>query len=387
MSLEDRVRSTLEEAGSRITPTEPNVVRPRIAEPPTNRKLSPVVAFLAGGIGVLLLGAVALLVGPYDPNAIDPSASHDIETVEIADLAVPVADPEPTFDQPRVWLGLPGPSPQFDTSEFGPDLSFTAGEPRSDDLEDRIIDAVYVGDLGEQPIYIHSQGAPSIFDWFSEVIFGNLSGQTIGTTLDCCTGGDMDREGGFPGVSGTRRNDEPPDVVAQWLGLSPDVSVVAYQFDGEFVGWQTPVGGVSALQPRESPEEYVLIAFDTQGRELYRHGPHAGPVFGDTAQITLILNRGGLEIQRDDIPSEALRDVIDLDDTARLFTVPTGESQVYLVVPEVGGLHAYATACDVLESAEVLRSAAFLDWSGTCLERTVDDQRQTGVFDYEPDRE
>lgn len=379
MSLEERVRSTLEEAGSRITPTEPNVVGPRMAEPPRRRALRPIAAFLLGAFGVLVMGAVALLIGPYDPNALDPAETHDVETVEIADLAVPVVDSEPILDDPQVWLGLPGPNPQFDTSEFGPDLSFTPGQPGADDLEDRIIDAVYVGDLGDQPFYIYSQTAPSIFDWFSEVIFGNLSGQTIGTSLDCCTGGDMDRDGGFPGVSGSQSNGDPPVIVAQWLGLPPDVSVVAYQFDGEFVGWQTPVGGVAAIQPEESPGEYVLVTFDAHGRELDRFGPHAGPVFGDSAAISIILASGGVEIPPADVPSDALRDVMDLDEDDTLFAVPTGEFQVFVVIPDTGAPHAYATSCDLLETADLLGS------KGTCLERTVNGQRVTGVFDYPPD--
>lgn len=380
MSLEERVRSTLKEAGTRITPPEPDMAQPRLAEPPTKRTPRPIAAFLAGGIGVLVLGAAALFIGPYDPNAIDPAETHDIETVEIADLAVPVVDSELTLDAPRVWVGLPGPTPQFDTSELGPNLSFAPGEPGADDLDDRIVGAVYLGELDDQPFYIYARSAGSIFDWFSEVISGNLSGRIIGTSLDCCTGGDMDRDGGFPGVSGSQSNNEPPVIAAQWLGLSPEVSVVAYQFDGEFVGWQTPVGGVSAIQPAEAPGEYVLIAFDAQGRELDRFGPHDGPVFGDTAEISFILALNGVEIQPEDIPTEALRDVIDLDQADRLFAVPTGEFLVYVVVPETGTPHVYGTSCDVLESADLH------GWNGTCLERTVNGKRETGVYDYEPDR-
>lgn len=381
MSLEERVRTTLREAGARITPTEPSVVRSRMAGPSTKRKLRPITAFLAGAFGVLVLGAVALLIGPYDPNAIDPADSHDVETVEIADLAVPVVDSEPTLEDPRVWLGLPGPSPQFDTTDLGPDLSFTAGAPMGDDLEDGVIDAVYVGDLDDQPFYIYSQAAPSILDWFSELIFGNLSGQTIGTSLDCCTGGDMDRDGGFPGVMGSQLNDEPPMIVAQWLGLSPDVSVVAYQFDGEFVGWQTPVGGVSAIQPDESPGEYVLVAFDSQGREIARFGPHDGPTFGDRATISFLLAQEGVEIQPEDIPNEALQDVMDLNEGDTIFAVPTGEFEVYVVIPETGTPHAYATSCDILEAADLL------DAHGTCLEKAVNGQRETGIFELEPGRD
>lgn len=381
MSLEQRVRSTLREAGARITPNDPHVEPPRTIEPSQRRVLRPATAFLAGAVGVLILGAAALLIGPYDPNAIDPAESHGVETVEIADLAVPVVDSEPKVEEPRIWLGLAGPRPQFDTSGLGPDLSFTPGEPEAGDLEEGVIDAVYVGDLDNQGMYIYSRAAPSIFDWFSEIIFGNLSGQTIGTTLACCMGGtDMDREGGFPGVSGSRFNDEPPVIVAQWFGLSPDVSVVAYQFDGEFVGWQTPVAGVSAIQPAESPSDYVLVAFDAQGRELDRFGPHTGPVFPDDREaMSFLLSEEGVEIRPEDIPNEALVDVIDINQEDSIFAVPADEFQVYLVLPETGEPHVYATSCDVLETADPPAN-------GTCLERTVNGQRVTGVFNYEPDR-
>jgi hypothetical protein len=381
MSIEERVRTTLGEAGARITPKEPGRALTPIAAPSRRRRLRPIVAFLAGAFGVLLLGASALLIGPYDPNAIDPAESHSVATVEIADLAVPVVDAEPILDDPQVWVGLPGPTPQFDTSDLGPDLSFTPGEPADDDLGDRIIDAVYLGDLDDKPFYIYSQTAPSIFDWFSELIFGNLSGQTIGTSLDCCTGGDMDREGGFPGISASQTNDEPPVIVAQWWGLSPDVSVVAYQFDGEFVGWQTPVGGVSAIQPEASPGTYLMIAFDAQGREIDRAGPHNGPVLGDTAAISFLLAQEGVEIQPDEVPTEELRDVMGLDEGDSVFAVPTGEFQVYAVIPETGTPHLYATSRDVLESADLLGAP------GTCLERTVNGQRETGVFEIQPERD
>lgn len=380
MSLEERVTSTLKEAGDRITPREPSPVRHRVPPPSSRRLRHPIAAFLAGALAVLILGAVALLAGPFDPNAIDPATTHDVETVEIADLAVTVVDTEPARENPSVWIGRPGPSPQFDTSRLGPDLSFARGEPGPEDLDDQVTRAVYIGELDDEPFYIYAQRAPSIFDWFSEVIFGNFSGQVMGTSLSCCTGGDMDREGGFAGVSGSQTGNEQPVIIAEWLGLSPDVSVVAYQFDGEFVGWQIPVGGVSSIHPAVIPGEYVLIAYDANGREVDRSGPYSGPVFGDTASISLILTRDGVEIRPEDIPTEDLRNLIDLRPTDRVFAVPNGEFQVYVVVSEVGRPHVYATSCDVLESA------GMLGWSGACLERTVDGQREIGVFPYEPDR-
>lgn len=380
MSLEARVRTTLKEAGVRITPPEIGVGHAPMAAPPRQRRWRPVWAFVAGALGVLVLGASALLIGPYDPNAIDPADTHDVETVDIADLAVPVTDAEPTLEDPNVWLGLRGPSPQFDTSDLGPDLSFTSGEPAEDDLGDRVIDAVYLGDLDGEPFYIYSQKAPSVFDWFSEIITGNFSGQTIGTSLDCCTGGDMDRDGGFPGITASQTLDEPPVIVAFWLGLSPEVSVVAYEFDGEFVGWQNPVGGVTTIQPTASPAEYLMVAFDANGRELDRVGPHPGPQLGNaTSAISYLLAKQGVEIHPDDIPSQDLRDVMNLGDDDSVFVISTDEFEFYLINPETGEGHAYATSCDVLE-------AAGPPVDGTCLERTVDGERVVGMFSFDSDQ-
>jgi hypothetical protein len=374
VSLEERVRSTLREAGARITPSEPAMARPRRMGSPTKRRLRPMAAFLLGAIVVLALGAVALFVGPYDPNAMDPATTHDLETVDIADLAVPVVESKPVLTDPSVWLGLPGPAPQFDTSEYGPDLSFAPGVPQAGDLDDRVTGAVYLGELDKKPFYLYASGAPSVFDWITEIMSGNFSGQIIGTPLDCCTGGDMDREGGLPGVSVSQMGQQPPVMVAQWLGLSPDVSVVAYQFNGQFIGWQTPVGGVVALKPAVVPDEYEMVAFDAEGRELDRYGPYAGPAFGDTATISFILRQGGSEIQPEDLPTQDLRDLIDFQPTDDLFAVPVGEYEVYVLVDESGAPHLFATSCDVVESADLP------GWSGTCLERTIDGQRQTGVF-------
>lgn len=344
--------------------------------------------FVSAVLAVLVLvGGALLLTGPYDPNPIDPASSFGVETVEVADLAVTVVDSDPALGDPEVWLGLRGPEPAFDTSRFGPDMSFGPGIPAAGDLHDRVIKAVYLGHLDGEPFYVYSEPAPSIGDWFSEIVAGNLSGQIIGTSLDCCMGGDMDHEGGLPGVSAILTGDEPPVVVAKWLGLSPDVSVVAYFMDGEFVGWQTPVGGVSALRLDKAPLEYVIIAFDAQGRELHRYGPHQlSPM---VAAIEAIQARGGVRIGLADIWTDDLRDVIaqaleqgpvdpDWFAVPLMYAVPFGEFQVVVVIAAMtGDPHVYATSCHVLDSVDLPG-----EWRGTCLERTVAGQREVGIFEY-----
>lgn len=377
MTFEERLRTTLRETGSRITPVSTKPSQPRGGGPEERRAWTPLKAFAVGVGAVLLFGVAAWFVsGGYDPNAIDPATTHDVETVEIADLAVAVLESEPVLTQPNVWLGLPGPAPEFDTSEFGPDFSFTKGEPSTDHLGDHVVEAVYLGDLDDKPFYIYSQDAPSIFDWFSEVIFGNPSGDILGTSLSCCSGSDMDQERGLPGLTASQTSGEPPVIVAEWLGLSPDVSMVAYQFDGEFIGWQTPVGGAVSIRLEKAPTEYVLIAYDPHGRELDRFGPHETIPLGDDGRETFLLARGAVEITADEIPTAELSEVMSPTATDKLFALPTGDFQVIVVLSTEGPPHVYATSCEVLEQAEVL------SWPGTCLERTVNGERETGIFHY-----
>ena len=391
MTVDERVRSGLQAAASVLPPatsSDPAQIIRRGRQRRRARRTRWSILSV-----VLLVGVLALI--PFDPNAFDPADTHDASSVEIADLAVAVVDPEPVTTDPDVWLGLPGPAPRFDTSELGPNLSFTPGSPSLDDLDDRIRRAVYLGELDGEPFYIYSTDAPSIWDRLFEIIGGNPSGDVLGTSLNCCMGGDMDHEGGHPGLT-YMQNLAPQEtevselIVAEWIGLSPDVSVVAYQLDGVFVGWQTPVGGVSSIEPDHWPERYILIAFDANGQELDRSGyvfppddPTGAPassiaVEEDSATEWAPLDSTGIEIAPEDLPTTDLRDVMAPQAGDRIFAVTTNGYQVFVLISVSGQTHTFATSCDVLAAVDLPPG-----WDGTCLERTVNGQRETGVFDYQ----
>jgi hypothetical protein len=230
---------------------------------------------------VVILVALALTV-PYDPNRIDPADTFRIDTIEIADLAVPVTSREPVLTDPDVWVGLPAPAPAFDVSLLGEDLSFAAGTPVAGDFaEGSLLNdgwpgptrAVYLGEFDGEPFYIYSAPAPSIWDRIFEVIGGNFSGDVLGTSLECCSGGDMDHEEGLPGFSVSGTLGETDVIVAEWLGLSPQVSVVAYEIDGSPFGWQQPVGGVVSIRLIEVPDQIAYVAYDSTGAVTERIGP------------------------------------------------------------------------------------------------------------------
>jgi hypothetical protein len=325
-----------------------------------------------------VLGTVALAL-PYDPNSIDPATTHDVDSVEISDLAVAVTDSEPVSTDPDVWLGLPGPSPEFDTSPLGPDLSFAPGEPMPGDLSDRASRAVYLGDLDGEQFYIYSTPAPSIWDRISEVTYGNFSGDVLGTSHTCCSGGDMDHEEGLPGLSSLQTTGEPDLIVAEWLGLSLDVSVVAYQADGVFVGWQTPVGGASSIRLEEIPDEYAFIAFDVHGQEVNRFQPLPRSSMGDVPGSSMEggseststlpgsdwapLTNDGAEIVPDEIPSDELRALIGPQPGDRLFLVPVEGDEIVVLVRGVDVPHTYATSCELLAAIDLPEG-----WSETCLD-------------------
>jgi hypothetical protein len=331
--------------------------------------------------GVGLFSGLVLAVGSLDPGRLDPASAFSIDTVEIADLAVPVVDDEPVSTDPEVWIGLPGPTPQFDTSAFGEDLSFAPGEPAAGDLEERNmpndgwpspIRAVYLGELDGEPFYIYSAPAPSIWDRIFEVLGGNFSGDTLGTSLSCCSGGDMDHEGGLPGFSFSQTTGEPDLIVAEWLGLSPVVSVVAYQFDGAPFGWQTPVGGVSSLRPDEVPDEILFVAYDSAGREVDRFepGPMGRAPLGSEGILPedipgadwAPLTSEGMEIGASDIGDEELRDTVESLPTDRLFLVTLEDGDLIVRVRE-GGAHVFARSCAFVDSVDLPPG-----WPTTCLE-------------------
>jgi len=326
VTLDEKLRSTLEGTASTVAyvaATSPEEIKRRGRRRKARRRIVWTVPAV-----VLILGALAVTV-PFDPNPRSPATTSNVDTVEIGDLAVAVTDSEPVLEDPDIWLGLPGPVPMFNTAPLGADLSFTAGQPSVGDLEGRNMPhdgwptprrGVYLGELDGEPFYIFSAPAPSIWDHIFEVLGGNFSGDVLGTSLNCCTGGDMDHGEWLPGIGGTFSSEggvmTSEVITAEWLGLSTDVSVVAYQLDGEFIGWQTPVGGVSSLRLDRWPDEYLGVAFDATGRELDRFGlqleplpdpglaaaPETLPPGADWAPITT----DGSEISADEIPSDAL---------------------------------------------------------------------------------
>ena len=378
MTIDERIRTDLERAAAAVPHAAPRPVE-QIRERGRRRQRTRWVGWALAGFGVF--SGLALVVSFVDPGRIDPAETFSIDTVEIADLAVPVVDDEPVSTDPDVWIGLPGPEPLFDTSTLGEDLSFGPGEPASDDLDERNMRndgwptaarAVYLGELEGEPFYIYSAPAPSIWDRIFEVISGNLSGDTLGTSLRCCSGGDMDREEGLPGFGYSATSGEIDVIHAEWLGLSPAVSVVAYQFDGVPIGWQTPVGGVSSIRPAHVPAEIVYVAYDPTGKEVDRFEPgpmDRAPLGSEDALPNEVaradwapLTSEGIEIGADDISDEEMLDKVEPLPTDRLFLVTLDDGDLIVRVRD-GIAHVFARSCVLVDNVDLP-----VGWPTTCLE-------------------
>lgn len=384
MMLDERIRDDLRSAMAHVPAGSPRALAEVKRRGLRRRRTKHGIWMALSATPIVLFLAWTL---PYDPNAIDPAATHGVETVQLADLAVPVTGGEPALTDPEIWIGLPGPTPEFDTSRFGPELTFESGEPFDIDLHDRVKRVVYLGELEGEPFYVYSQPAPSFWDRLFESLAGNFSGDILGTSLNCCSGGDMDHEDGLPGFSVMTATNEPRLIVAEWLGLSPDVSVVAYQMDSEFVGWQTPVGGVSSIRLDQVPDEIVFIAFNTQGEELNRFAPSGSPNGEPTSPSDPVIDEldssadfvsQGLEIEMDDVPS-GLQDVIEIRADDQLFRVPIDGQDVYVVLSQRRG-HVYSESCATLSTGDLPEGL-----QATCLERTVDGETERGTFHYPED--
>ena len=377
MTLDQRIRADLETAAAAVPHAAPMPVE-QIRERGRRRQRTRRAAWGLAGVG--LFSGLAVVVSFVDPGRIDPASAFSVNTVEIADLAVPVVDDEPVSTDPDIWIGLPGPTPRFDTSAFGEDLSFVSGEPAAGDLEERNLHndgwpnstrAVYLGELDGEPFYIYSAPAPSIWDRIFEVIDGNFSGDILGTSLSCCSGGDMDNAEGLPGFSFSQTSGEPDLIVAEWLGLSPAVSVVAYEMDGIAVGWQTPVGGVSSIRLDQVPTEITFVAYDPLGREVNRFEPGSRNSSGSSPEPNLPediagadwapLTSKGSEIEARDIGDEELRDAVEPLPIDRLFLVPI-DGEDLIVRVRAGTPHVFATSCAFLDTVDLPPG-----WPTTCL--------------------
>ena len=77
------------------------------------------------------------------------------------------------------------------------------------------------------------------------------------------------------------------------------------------------------------------------------------------------------------IPTSELREAISPEVGDQLFSVPVDDFEVLVRLRAGNRPHMYATSCDLLAEVNLPDG-----WEGTCLERTVDGERETGTFPH-----
>lgn len=89
------------------------------------------------------------------------------------------------------------------------------------------------------------------------------------------------------------------------------------------------------------------------------------------------LMEDAVEIRAEDIPTPELREVISPEEGDQLFRVPVDGFEALVRLRAGHRPHIYATSCDVLALVDLPDG-----WDGTCLERTITGERETGTFPY-----
>lgn len=246
-----------------------------------SRKLAAGVVIIGGiFLAVIALVGVSLLTGSV---AIDENADY---SVRLAMLTVPVVDDEPIQESPDQYLGVYHQTPNFETADLGPELTFRQDTTDLDVLESRqALRAVYLGhDQAGQPYYIWHAGSPDFRRLLGQIVadlgsFGRL-GSSYGSLV---TGGglldsSLSRQIGEQGLatgSVTGGSDQVPTLVAEWHGLPPEVAVVAFSRDLEPLGWQNPISGTAALRLIDGDLDLFafdvsMVAFTAEGEEWNR---------------------------------------------------------------------------------------------------------------------
>ncbi len=271
---------------------------------PSRRRFSGALVALGAFAVVLGIGAATLLIMfAFFQQGGDPVAGlgdSDVSTgysIKVGPVEVFIVDPEPIATQPDRFLGLVGPVPTFDTADLGPDLSFQSSDPDFSQLEgEDILSAVYLGnDIDGRPYWIYGPGSRNFLKMMGQIIADFACFCRLATSYDTLFAGQASDEViGLPGGHLTGSSDAPAVLVAEWYGLPYDVAVVAFEVDGEQIGWQRIVGGTAAIRLElpefefdrpEDPSQFVapqsptvvMIAYDAQGRERDRADLFGGP--------------------------------------------------------------------------------------------------------------
>lgn len=151
------------------------------------------------------------------------------------------------------------------------------------------------------------------------------------------------------------------------------------EVDGEVLGRQTLTREVTDRAEVPSGD----VSFDPTGLHETFDRSQIEEEERDVVTTTSIASMGqpmmenAVEIRVEDIPTPELREAISPEEGDQLFHVPVDDFQVLVRLRAGNRPHMYATSCDVLANVDLPDG-----WDGTCLERTINGERETGTFPY-----
>lgn len=222
------------------------------------------------------------------------TSEEGTRTVELAMLTVPVAGVAPLIEAPDQYLGVIHADPEFDTSHFGPDLSFQQDPATLSALDpDRVLRAVYLGhDTHAKPYYIWQTGSPNFRQTVGQVLadFGavgrlgsSYGGLVVGGSLWDNSLDESIAENGLTDGSIRSSSDGPTTFTLEWHALPEEVVAVVLYTGEVAAGWQRPVSGTVAFQsdidsqdPQAIGQNAEMVALTKTGEEWKRYGGSTG---------------------------------------------------------------------------------------------------------------
>jgi len=235
-----------------------------------NRRIVTILGVVAGALLPLIVFVVLSI-----PSGQVVTSDDGAHTVELAMLTVPVADKEPLVEAPDQFLGVPHSAPEFDTSDLGPELTFSQDPTDLEDLDpDLVLRAAYLGhDLNGDPYYIWQSGSPNLRQMIGQILadFGAVGRfQTSYGTLqigDPLWQNSIESTIGETGLTAgsiSSSSNRPTTFTAEWHALPADVAAVVLYEQGEPLGWQRPISGTAAFQFEYGDQDHLSVARGTE---------------------------------------------------------------------------------------------------------------------------
>jgi hypothetical protein len=171
-------------------------------------------------------------------------------------------------------------------------------------------------------------------------------------------------------------------IEERWVDLAAErVERLVTEFDTELIARSAV--NIEVVERAEVAAD--TVSFSTEGM-FPGPGNDIPPPDGESNEATTTsitptahpIMANAVQIDAEDIFTEALVEVVEPGPADSFFAVPVSEFQLLVRLRPGVPAHLYATSCDVLIQVELPHG-----WEGTCLERTVNGERELGVFPYD----